>query len=172
MNRDETYTDAHRTWLANNTNPDNFTGTLHDAVAGADVFIGVSGPNVLGEDQVASMAKNSIVFAMANPTPEVDPVIASKYAAVVATGRSDFPNQINNVLAFPGFFRGLLDAGVSDISDEMLVAAATAIAKRVDDSELNASFIIPSVFDPHVAGDVAAAVANAAAASLSERAKA
>ncbi len=172
VNRDETYTDAHRTWLANNTNPDNFTGTLHDAVAGADVFIGVSGPNVLGEDQVASMAKNSIVFAMANPTPEVDPVIASKYAAVVATGRSDFPNQINNVLAFPGFFRGLLDAGVSDISDEMLVAAATAIAKRVDDSELNASFIIPSVFDPHVAGDVAAAVANAAAASLSERAKA
>ncbi|MDO5754265.1 NAD-dependent malic enzyme [Arthrobacter sp.] len=172
VNRDETYTDAHRTWLANNTNPDNFTGTLHDAVAGADVFIGVSGPNVLGEEQVASMAKDSIVFAMANPTPEVDPVIASKYAAVVATGRSDFPNQINNVLAFPGFFRGLLDAGVSDITDEMLVAAATAIADRVDDSERNASFIIPSVFDPHVAGDVAAAVANAAAASLSERANA
>ncbi len=170
VNRSETYTDAHRTWLANNTNPDNFTGTLHDAVAGADVFIGVSGPNVLGEAQVASMAPKSIVFAMANPTPEVDPVIASKYAAVVATGRSDFPNQINNVLAFPGFFRGLLDAGVSDITDEMLVAAATAIASRVDESELNASFVIPSVFDPHVAGDVAAAVASAAAnSSLSER---
>ncbi|MDJ0318898.1 NAD-dependent malic enzyme [Arthrobacter antibioticus] len=169
VNRDETYTDAHRTWLANNTNPENFNGILHDAVVGADVFIGVSGPNVLGEEQVAAMAPKAIVFAMANPTPEVDPVIASKYAAVVATGRSDFPNQINNVLAFPGFFRGLLDAGVSDITDEMLVAAATAIAERVDESELNASFIIPSVFDPHVAGDVAAAVASAAASTLSER---
>lgn len=162
INRDESYTDAHRTWLAENTNPENFSGSLHDAVAGADVFIGVSGPNVLGEEQVASMAKDSIVFAMANPTPEVDPVIAAKYAAVVATGRSDFPNQINNVLAFPGFFRGLLDAGVSDITPNMLVAAAEAIANRVADDELNASFIIPSVFDPHVAADVAAAVAAAA----------
>jgi malate dehydrogenase (oxaloacetate-decarboxylating) len=169
INRNEQYTDAHRTWLADNTNPENFIGTLHEAVVGADVFIGVSGPNVLGEEQVAAMAKDSIVFAMANPTPEVDPVIASKYAAIVATGRSDFPNQINNVLAFPGFFRGLLDAGVSDITDEMLVAAATAIAARVDASELNASFIIPSVFDPHVASDVAAAVANAAAATPTER---
>ncbi|WP_035748868.1 NAD-dependent malic enzyme [Arthrobacter sp. 35W] len=158
INRDETYTDAHRVWLAENTNPDNFIGSLHDAVAGADVFIGVSGPNVLGEAQVASMAENSIVFAMANPTPEVDPTIAAKYAAVVATGRSDFPNQINNVLAFPGLFRGLLDAGVSDITPEMLVAAAEAIANRVGDDELNASFIIPSVFDPHVAGDVAEAI--------------
>ncbi|MDQ6753771.1 MAG: NAD-dependent malic enzyme [Actinomycetota bacterium] len=162
INRDESYADAHRTWLAENTNPENFSGSLHDAVAGADVFIGVSGPNVLGEEQVASMAKDSIVFAMANPTPEVDPVIAAKYAAVVATGRSDFPNQINNVLAFPGFFRGLLDAGVSDITANMLVAAAEAIANRVADDELNASFIIPSVFDPHVAADVAAAVAAAA----------
>ncbi len=168
INRNETYTDAHRTWLANNTNPDNFSGTLHEAIVGADVFIGVSGPNILGEAQIASMAPNSIVFAMANPTPEVDPVVASKHAAVVATGRSDFPNQINNVLAFPGFFRGLLDAGVADISDEMLVAAATAIANRVDASELNASFIIPSVFDPHVAADVAAAVASAAG-TTSER---
>ncbi|WP_427016871.1 NAD-dependent malic enzyme [Pseudarthrobacter sp. P1] len=158
INRDETYTDAHRTWLAEHTNPENFTGSLHDAVAGADVFIGVSGPNVLGEAQVASMAKDSIIFAMANPTPEVDPAIAAKYAAVVATGRSDFPNQINNVLAFPGLFRGLLDAGVSDITPEMLVAAAEAIANRVGDGELNASFIIPSVFDPHVAGDVAEAI--------------
>ncbi|WP_113716284.1 NAD-dependent malic enzyme [Arthrobacter dokdonensis] len=168
VNRNESYTDAHRTWLANNTNPENFDGTLHEAMAGADVFIGVSGPNVLGEDQVASMAKDSIVFAMANPTPEVDPVVASRHAAVVATGRSDFPNQINNVLAFPGFFRGLLDAGVSDITDDMLVAAASAIANRVDASELNASYIIPSVFDPHVAGDVASAVA-AAAGSSNER---
>ena len=98
----------------------------------------------------------------AAPTPEIDPVSAAKHAAVVATGRSDFPNQINNVLAFPGFFRGLLDAGASDITPQMLVAAADAIAARVDDDELNASFIIPSVFDPHVAGDVAAAVAAAA----------
>jgi len=162
IHRGESYTDAHRTWLAENTNPDNFNGTLHEAVAGADVFIGVSGPNIMGEEQVASMAENSIVFAMANPTPEVDPVIASKYATVVATGRSDFPNQINNVLAFPGFFRGLLDAGVSDITPNMLVAAAEAIANRVASDELNASFIIPSVFDPHVAADVAAAVAAAA----------
>jgi malate dehydrogenase (oxaloacetate-decarboxylating) len=164
ISRTETYTDAHRTWLAENTNPDNFTGTLHDAVAGADVFIGVSGPNVLGEGQVATMADDAIIFAMANPDPEVDPAIAAKYAAVVATGRSDFPNQINNVLAFPGVFRGVLDAGVSDITPEMLVAAAHAIADRVSAEELNASFIIPSVFDPHVASDVAAAVASAAAA--------
>ena len=162
IHRGESYTDAHRTWLAENTNPDNFEGTLHEAVAGADVFIGVSGPNIMGEEQVASMAENSIVFAMANPTPEVDPAIASKYATVVATGRSDFPNQINNVLAFPGFFRGLLDAGVSDITPNMLVAAAEAIANRVASDELNASFIIPSVFDPHVAADVAAAVVAAA----------
>jgi malate dehydrogenase (oxaloacetate-decarboxylating) len=162
ISRHESYTDAHRAWLAGNTNPENFAGSLHDAVAGADVFIGVSGPNVLGEAQVASMAQDAIVFAMANPDPEVDPVAAAKYAAIVATGRSDFPNQINNVLAFPGFFRGLLDAGAADITDGMLVAAADAIARRVSDEELNASFIIPSVFDPHVAAEVAAAVAAAA----------
>ena len=163
INRNESYSDPHRAWLAENTNPENFSGSLHDAVSGADVFIGVSGPNVLGEAQVRTMAPDSIIFAMANPDPEVDPAIAAKYAAVVATGRSDFPNQINNVLAFPGFFRGLLDAGTSEITDEMLVAAATAIAERVSDEELNPSFIIPSVFDPHVAADVASAVANAAA---------
>ncbi|MGF9662134.1 NAD-dependent malic enzyme [Arthrobacter crystallopoietes] len=162
INRDESYADPHRAWLAENTNPENFAGSLHDAVAGADVFIGVSGPNVLGEAQVATMAPDSIIFAMANPDPEVDPAIAAKYATVVATGRSDFPNQINNVLAFPGFFRGLLDAGTSEINDAMLVAAAMAIARRVSDEELNPSFIIPSVFDPHVAADVASAVANAA----------
>ncbi|WP_028279999.1 NAD-dependent malic enzyme [Arthrobacter sp. H5] len=158
----QNHTDPHRQWIAENTNQEAFSGSLHEAVSGADVFIGVSGPNILGEEQIASMADKSVVFAMANPDPEVDPVIAAKHAAVVATGRSDFPNQINNVLAFPGFFRGLLDAGVSDITPEMLVAAADAIAARVDDDELNASFIIPSVFDPHVAGDVAAAVAAAA----------
>ena len=113
------------------------------------------------------MAENAIVFAMANPTPEIDPVIASRHAAVVATGRSDFPNQINNVLAFPGFFRGLLDAGASDITPEMLVAAAEAIANRVADDELNASYIIPSVFDPHVAADVALPPQLASSASSS-----
>ncbi len=158
INRDEEYTDAHRVELAANTNPRNFKGTLKEAMVGADVFIGVSAPNVLDENDVAAMADDAIVFAMANPTPEIDPVVASKHAAVVATGRSDFPNQINNVLAFPGFFRGLLDAGVSDITPPMLVAAAEAIAARVDDEERNASFVIPSVFDPEVAGAVAEAI--------------
>ncbi|MEY4497264.1 MAG: hypothetical protein RLZZ364_569, partial [Actinomycetota bacterium] len=107
---------------------------------------------------VASMATGSIVFALANPNPEIDPAIARKYAAVVATGRSDQPNQINNVLAFPGIFRGLLDAGASKIEDELLVAAAEAIADCVSDSQLNASFIVPSVFDAQVVTQVAAAV--------------
>ncbi len=165
----EQYNDEHRSWIAANTNEEGFSGTLHEALKGADVFIGVSAPHVIGEEQVASMAKDAIVFAMANPTPEIDPAVASKHAAVVATGRSDFPNQINNVLAFPGFFRGLLDAGASDITPEMLVAAAEAIANRVADDELNASYIIPSVFDPHVAADVAAAVAAAAHAAAGVR---
>ena len=154
-------TDPHRAWIAEHTNQGGFEGTLHEAMVGADVFIGVSAPDVLGEAQIESMAEKAIVFALANPDPEIDPVIAARHAAIVATGRSDFPNQINNVLAFPGFFRGLLDANVSDITSAMLVAAATAISNRVSDEELNASFIIPSVFDPHVAADVAAAVVAA-----------
>jgi malate dehydrogenase (oxaloacetate-decarboxylating) len=104
------------------------------------------------------MAESSIVFALANPVPEVDPVAASEHAAVVATGRSDYPNQINNVLVFPGFFRGLLDAGVSDITDEMMIAAAHAIAEKVQPDQLNPSYIVPSVFDASVAPAVAAAV--------------
>lgn len=139
-----------------------FTGELHEAVKGADVFIGVSAANVLKEDDVKAMAINSIVFALANPDPEIDPTVARKYAAVVATGRSDHPNQINNVLAFPGIFRGLLDANASKITDELLVAAADAIASCVAPSQLNANFIIPSVFDPEVAKKVAAAVKGAA----------
>jgi malate dehydrogenase (oxaloacetate-decarboxylating) len=127
-------------------------------MAGADVFIGVSAPNVINEEDVISMAKDSIVFALANPNPEIDPAIARKYAKVVATGRSDQPNQINNVLAFPGIFRGLLDAGATKISDELLVAAADAIAECVTESQLNASFIVPSVFDSQVVAKVAAAV--------------
>ena len=135
-----------------------FTGTISEAMKGADVFIGVSAPNVLTEKDVASMAPGSIVFALANPDPEIDPVIARKYATVVATGRSDQPNQINNVLAFPGIFRGLLDANAHKITDELLIAAAEAIASCVTPSQLNASFIVPSVFDPQVVTKVAAAV--------------
>ena len=135
-----------------------FTGNISDAMKGADVFIGVSAPNVLTESDVSSMAKGSIVFALANPDPEIDPVIARKYATVVATGRSDQPNQINNVLAFPGIFRGLLDANAHKITDELLIAAAEAIASCVSSSQLNASFIVPSVFDPQVVQKVAAAV--------------
>jgi len=135
-----------------------FTGNISDAMKGADVFIGVSAPNVLTEADVAAMAKGSIVFALANPDPEIDPVIARKYAAVVATGRSDQPNQINNVLAFPGIFRGLLDAHAHKITDELLIAAAEAIASCVSASQLNASFIVPSVFDSQVVAKVAAAV--------------
>jgi malate dehydrogenase (oxaloacetate-decarboxylating) len=135
-----------------------FTGKISDAMKGADVFIGVSAPNVLTEADVAAMAKGSIVFALANPDPEIDPVIARKYATVVATGRSDQPNQINNVLAFPGIFRGLLDAQAHKITDELLIAAAEAIASCVTASQLNASFIVPSVFDAQVVSKVAAAV--------------
>ena len=150
--------DPMRQWFVDNCNPSNFNGNIHEAMSGADVFIGVSAPNVLAESDVAAMATGSIVFALANPDPEIDPVIARKYAAVVATGRSDQPNQINNVLAFPGIFRGLLDANAHKITDTLLIAAAEAIADCVSPSQLNASFIVPSVFDPQVVTAVAAAV--------------
>ena len=151
-------TDPMRQWFLDNCNPNQFSGTLSECMVGTDIFIGVSAPNVLKESDVASMAKDSIVFALANPDPEIDPVIARKYASVVATGRSDQPNQINNVLAFPGIFRGLLDAGAHKITDAMLVATAEAIAGCVSSEQLNASFIVPSVFDPNVVKEVAAAV--------------
>jgi malate dehydrogenase (oxaloacetate-decarboxylating) len=150
--------DEMRAWFIDHSNPENFSGDIHQAMTGADVFIGVSAPNVLVEADVAAMAEKSIVFALANPDPEIDPVIARKYAAVVATGRSDQPNQINNVLAFPGIFRGLLDAQAHKITDDLLIAAANAIADCVSQSQLNASFIVPSVFDPQVVSKVAAAV--------------
>jgi malate dehydrogenase (oxaloacetate-decarboxylating) len=150
--------DEMQQWFIDNSNPTNFTGTISEAIVGADVFVGVSAPNVLTEADVASMAKGSIVFALANPDPEIDPAIARKYASVVATGRSDQPNQINNVLAFPGIFRGLLDANAHKISDQMLVAAAEAIADCVSPEQLNTSFIVPSVFDANVVKAVAAAV--------------
>ena len=150
--------DVMQQWFIDHSNPKNFKGTISDAMIGADVFIGVSAPNVLVESDVAAMAAGSIVFALANPDPEIDPVIARKYASVVATGRSDQPNQINNVLAFPGIFRGLLDANAHKITDEMLVAAAEAIADCVSPEQLNSSFIVPSVFDAGVVKVVAAAV--------------
>ncbi|WP_309065422.1 NAD-dependent malic enzyme [Microbacterium sp.] len=156
--RGQEHADEHRRWIAENTNEQGLTGSLNEIVAGADVFIGVSAPDVLTEEAVATMAPRSIVFALANPDPEIDPVKAGRHAAVVATGRSDYPNQINNVLAFPGVFRGLLDAGVNDVTTEMLVAAAAAISSNVSDEELNESYIIPSVFDRDVARDVADAI--------------
>jgi malate dehydrogenase (oxaloacetate-decarboxylating) len=158
INNSRSREDEMRAWFIDHSNPTNFEGNLHEAMTGADVFIGVSAPNVLAEADIASMGEKSIVFALANPDPEIDPVIARKYAAVVATGRSDQPNQINNVLAFPGIFRGLLDAQANQITDELLIAAANAIADCVSASQLNASFIVPSVFDPQVVTKVAAAV--------------
>ncbi len=149
-------------WLAEHTNELGITGSLKDAVAGADVFIGVSAPNVLTGADVATMADRSIVFALANPDPEVDPADAAEHAAVVATGRSDFPNQINNVLAFPGVFRGLLDAHSAEITPAMLLAAARALAGVVTDEELNPAYITPSVFHADVHTAVATAVRKAA----------
>ena len=150
--------DPMQRWFIEHSNKDNFKGTMSEALVGADVFIGVSAPNILVESDIAAMAKGSIVFALANPDPEIDPALARKHATVVATGRSDQPNQINNVLAFPGIFRGLLDANAHKITDELLVAAATAIADCVSPEQLNTSFIVPSVFDAHVVTAVAAAV--------------
>ncbi len=146
--------------IAAMTNADGATGSLADALRGADVFVGVSAPDLFGAAELATMADDAIVFALANPDPEVDPAVALQHAAVVATGRSDYPNQINNVLAFPGVFRGLLDAQARDITDAMLLAASAAIADVV--AEPNPSFIVPSVFDASVAPAVADAVRRAA----------
>jgi malate dehydrogenase (oxaloacetate-decarboxylating) len=151
--------DDNLTWIAEHTNAKGVSGTLADALVGADVFIGVSAPNLFGAEELATMASDAVVFALANPDPEIDPAIATAHAAVVATGRSDYPNQINNVLAFPGVFRGLLDAQARDITDAMLLAAAEAIADVV--TEPNPSFIVPSVFDASVAPAVAEAVREA-----------
>jgi malate dehydrogenase (oxaloacetate-decarboxylating) len=149
-------------WVAEHTNAGSYTGDLAGALRGADVFIGVSAPNILTGADIATMAPESIVFALANPNPEVDPDAAGEHAAVVATGRSDYPNQINNVLAFPGVFRGLLDSQSRSITDDMLVAAARALAGVVSPAELGPHYIIPSVFHPDVASAVAAAVRDAA----------
>ncbi|MHB1452530.1 MAG: NAD(P)-dependent malic enzyme [Saccharofermentanales bacterium] len=152
--------------LAAMTNSRNLKGSLADVMHGADVFIGVSAPDSVTEDMVKSMASDPIVFACANPTPEIMPDKAkSAGAAVIATGRSDYPNQINNVLAFPGIFRGTFDVRASDINDEMKLAAAYAIADLISDEERSADYVIPSAFDKRVAAAVAKAVASAAKAS-------
>ena len=151
-----------KNWLADNSNPGKESGSLKEVVAGADVFLGVSAPNIIGQKDVKNMAKDPIVFAMSNPDPEISPEEASPFAAVMATGRSDYPNQINNVLCFPGIFRGALDCRSSTINEEMKLAAAHAIAGVVDDAHLNADYIIPSVFDTTVAKKISESVQAAA----------
>ena len=155
--------DPHKTTLASTTNPENIGGSLADAVRGADVFVGVSAPGILTAEMVKTMAEQPIIFAMANPVPEIgyEEALAAG-AAVVGTGRSDFPNQINNVLAFPGIFRGALDCGAREINYDMKMAAAAAIAELVSDKELAPDFIIPDPFNPEVARNVARRVAEAA----------
>lgn len=160
LSADDTTLSPTHVELAAATNPRRVTGSLKDVLVDADVFIGVSAPGILQPEWIADMADGSVVFALANPDPEVDPAAAAKYAAVVASGRSDYPNQINNVLAFPGVFRGLLDARAEDVNVDMLLRAAAALARIVSDEELNASFIIPSVFHPDVAKRVAAAISG------------
>ena len=157
-------TDGNRVkqWIVENTNPEKVTGKLSDAVRGADVFIGVSGPNVLTVDDVKQMAKDPIVFAMANPDPEIAPELAMPYAKVVATGRSDYPNQINNVLCFPGLFRGTLDVRARRVTESMKIAAAHAIAQIIPEDQIRPDYIVPSVFDTRVAAAVAKAVSKAA----------
>lgn len=149
-------------WFATNTNPERKMGTLQDVLVGADVFIGVSGPGLLTAADLRTMNPEPFVFAMANPDPEIRPEEADGLAAVMATGRSDYPNQINNVLAFPGIFRGAFDAQATDITENMKLAAARAIAESVSDEDLTAQFVVPSVFDKEVPFAVAKAVAEAA----------
>ncbi len=159
--RDQVLNEATRWWVEN-TNQENLTGTIHDVIGGADLFLGVSAPGVLQAEDLRHMARDPIVFALANPTPEIMPEEAEPYATVIATGRSDYPNQINNVLCFPGIFRGALDARASEINEDMKLAAAYAIANIINDDEVAADYIIPSVFNRRVAPAVAAAVEEAA----------
>lgn len=154
--------DFSKTWLANNTNPQNLRGTIEDAAVGAHLFIGLSGPGVFPLRALRKMARDPIVFAMANPTPEIMPEEAAPHARIIATGRSDYPNQINNVLGFPGIFRGALDARATDINEPMKLAAAKAIAGCITPSELNEEYIVPSVFNKQVVRRVARAVEAAA----------
>ena len=162
LNRNDRYDNPHWRWLAEHTNLENRRGTLSQVLRDADVFIGVSAPGILEPEHIAGMARDPIIFAMANPTPEIMPDAAATVAAVMATGRSDFPNQVNNLLAFPGIFRGALDVRARRITESMKLAAAYAIASIVTDDERTAEYIIPSVFDPRVVDAVAKAVSAAA----------
>lgn len=163
LNRNSTYSNPYFTELSNITNPNNESGLLCDVIKNADVFIGVSAPNIVSKEMVTSMNSDSILFAMANPTPEIFPDDAKTAGAkVIGTGRSDFPNQINNVLAFPGIFRGALDVRATEINEEMKIAAAHAIADSVSDEELNPNYIIPKAFNLDVQKRVAQAVKDAA----------
>ncbi len=162
LNRTDRYENPHWRWLAEHCNRDNRRGSLGEVLEGVDVFIGVSAPGILQPEHIARMGRDPIVFAMANPTPEIMPEVAAPVAAVIATGRSDFPNQVNNLLAFPGIFRGALDVRARRITEKMKLAAAFAIAEIVTDDELNPDYVIPSVFDVRVVDAVAKAVANAA----------
>lgn len=163
LNRNSTYSNPYFTELSNITNPNNESGLLCDVIKNADVFIGVSAPNIVSKEMVTSMNSDSILFAMANPTPEIFPDDAKNVGAkVIGTGRSDFPNQINNVLAFPGIFRGALDVRATEINEEMKIAAAHAIADSVSDEELNPNYIIPKAFNLDVQKRVAQAVKDAA----------
>ncbi|QPK93904.1 NAD-dependent malic enzyme [Actinomyces sp. zg-332] len=155
-------TEENRAWISNNTNPRCVEGDLKSGLKDADVFIGVSSGGILSGEDIAVMADDAIVFALANPIPEVDPYEAMKHAAIVATGRSDYPNQINNVLAFPGLFRGLLDAKCNKITGEILRVASVAIAEVIPDEQLHESYIIPDVFNEKVSEKVASAVKLAA----------
>ena len=162
LHRGRDHMNASKEWYADNTNVDGMSGTITDALAGADVFVGVSGPGLVSVDDIAGMAADPIVFALANPTPEVLPAEVAHLTAVMATGRSDYPNQINNVLCFPGIFRGALDAHASAITEGMKLAAATAIAGCVDPAELSPDHVIPSALDQRVGLEVGKAVAAAA----------
>ncbi len=154
--------DSSKTWLAENTNPGNLAGSLNEALHDANLFIGVSGPGIVSGRDIKRMAKDAIVFALANPTPEIMPEEAEPYARIIATGRSDYANQINNVLAFPGIFRGALDARACDINEPMKLAAANAIAESISSDELSEEYVVPSIFNKQVTRRVAAAVEAAA----------
>ena len=151
---------AEKSWFAEHANPDQLQGDLSQVIRGADIFLGVSGPGLLSVENLKLMAKDPVVFAMANPIPEIMPEIALPHVAVMATGRSDYANQINNVLCFPGIFRGALDSKAKRITEEMKMSAAEAIANTIDEEELQPEYIIPSCFDLRVVKNVSQAVAQ------------
>ncbi|GIX41075.1 MAG: NAD-dependent malic enzyme [Leptospiraceae bacterium] len=158
VTKDRKDLNQYKRWFAENTNPYNEKGSLEEVIKGSDIFIGLSGPNILSVESIKKMNKDAIIFALSNPDPEIKPELAQPYAKIIATGRSDYPNQINNVLCFPGLFRGLLDSRTKYITDEIKLAASYAIAKTIPEDQLMPDYIIPSVFDPMVAQNVAKAV--------------